>query len=78
MKQLVLEGHLCQAGDGSECAYLMLDGRNLQNILAPHGVDVGNRKVERLPGAMEEATVWFERLQRNYGLVRMTIEFLSD
>lgn len=78
MKQLVLEGHLCQAGDGVECSYLMLDGNYLDEILEPYGVDVGNRCVKYLPGAVTEADCLFEHFQWDYGEVRITIEFLDN
>ena len=78
MPTLVFEGHLCMAGDGYECSYLLLDGEFLDRLLEPHGTKVPNIEVKRLPGAKENADMYFDRLQHDYGKVRITVEFLSE
>jgi len=74
---LVLDGHLCMAGDGYECSYLLLDGEFLDRLLEPHGTKIPNVEVKRLPGAKEDAEFGIDHLQHDYGKVRIVVEFLE-
>lgn len=77
MATLVIAGHLCKAGDGYECSYLLLDGEILDRLLEPHGRKIPNVVVKRLPGAKEDTDVWTDHLQHDYGKVRIVVDFLD-
>lgn len=77
MTMLMLEGYLCMAGDGNECSYLLLNGEFLVHLLEPHGTRVPNIKVDRLPGANVRANYLANHLQRDYGKVRIVVDFLD-
>ena len=77
MKRFEIEGQLCEAGDGHECSNLFIDGKRLLPLLKRFGYLPHSGIVDYLPGSRRRADAFGDCLLRDYGRVRITIEFLE-